>query len=118
MDGALTAADLAPDLERWRADTPGCSGVIHLNNAGAALALSEHLRLEQELGGYEAAESQAGALRSSYEALAGVLGCGARNIALVQNSTVAFAQALSAFDLQAGDVVLTSRSDYASNQIM
>jgi selenocysteine lyase/cysteine desulfurase len=125
MDGAITAADLAPDLERWRADTPGCSRVTHLNNAGAALAprvvsevISEHLRLEQELGGYEAAESQAGALWSSYEALAGVLGCGARNIALVQNSTVAFAQALSAFDLQPGDVVLTSRSDYASNQIM
>jgi selenocysteine lyase/cysteine desulfurase len=125
VDGALTAADLAPNLERWRADTPGCSRVIHLNNAGAALvprvvsdAISEHLRLEQELGGYEAAESQAGALRSSYEALAGVLGCGARNIALVQNSTVAFAQALSAFDLQSGDAVLTSRSDYASNQIM
>jgi selenocysteine lyase/cysteine desulfurase len=125
MDGAITAADLAPDLERWRTDTPGCSEVIHLNNAGAALvprvvsdAISEHLRLEQRLGGYEAAESQAGALRSSYEALAGVLGCGARNIAMVQNSTVAFAQALSAFDLQPGDVVLTSRSDYASNQIM
>ena len=125
MDAAITTADLAPDLERWRADTPGCSQVIHLNNAGAALAprvvsdaISEHLRLEQELGGYEAAESQVGALRSSYEALAGVLGCGARNIALVQNSTVAFAQALTAFDLQAGDVVLTSRSDYASNQIM
>jgi selenocysteine lyase/cysteine desulfurase len=125
MDGAITAADLAPDLERWRADTPGCSGVIHLNNAGAALvprsvsdAISEHLRLEQELGGYEAAEGRVGALRSSYEALAGVLGCGSRNIALVQNSTVAFAQALSSFDLQAGDVVLTSRSDYASNQIM
>ncbi|HZN97418.1 MAG TPA: aminotransferase class V-fold PLP-dependent enzyme, partial [Gemmatimonadales bacterium] len=125
MDAAITAADLAPDLERWRADTPGCAGVIHLNNAGAALAprmvsdaISEHLRLEQELGGYEAAESQVGALRSSYEALAGVLGCGGSNIALVQNSTVAFAQALTAFDLQAGDVVLTSRSDYASNQIM
>jgi selenocysteine lyase/cysteine desulfurase len=125
MDGALIAAGLAQDVERWRADTPGCSRVIHLNNAGAALvprvvsdAISAHLRREQELGGYEAAESQAGALQSSYEALAGVLGCEARNLALVQNSTVAFAQALSAFDLKAGDIVLTSRSDYASNQIM
>jgi selenocysteine lyase/cysteine desulfurase len=39
-------------------------------------------------------------------------------LALVQNSTVAFAQAISAFDLGPGDVILTSRSDYASNQIM
>jgi selenocysteine lyase/cysteine desulfurase len=99
--------------------------VTHLNNAGAALvprvvteAITEHLRLEQEVGGYEAAESQTDAFHASYEALAGVLGCRALNIALVQNSTVAFAQALSAFDLQPGNVVLTSRSDYASNQIM
>jgi selenocysteine lyase/cysteine desulfurase len=31
---------------------------------------------------------------------------------------VAFAQAISAFDLATGDVIVTSRSDYASNQIM
>jgi selenocysteine lyase/cysteine desulfurase len=36
----------------------------------------------------------------------------------VQNSTVAFAQAVAAFDFEAGDVILTSQSDYASNQIM
>jgi selenocysteine lyase/cysteine desulfurase len=47
-----------------------------------------------------------------------LLGTEARNIALVQNSTVAFAQAISAFDFKPGDVILTSRSDYASNQIM
>ena len=35
-----------------------------------------------------------------------------------QNSTVAFAQALAAFDFGPGDVILTSRADYASNQIM
>jgi selenocysteine lyase/cysteine desulfurase len=35
-----------------------------------------------------------------------------------QNSTVAFAQAFAAFDLGPGDVILTTRADYASNQIM
>jgi selenocysteine lyase/cysteine desulfurase len=35
-----------------------------------------------------------------------------------QNSTVAFTQALAAFDLGPGDLILTSRADYASNQIM
>ena len=50
--------------------------------------------------------------------MARLLGAKARNVALVQNSTVAFAQAISAFDLGPGDVILTSRSDYASNQIM
>ena len=125
MDGTVTTADLDRDLHRWRADTPGCSRITHLNNAGAALvprvvrdAIREHLRLEEELGGYEAAEAQADGVRASYRALARVLGSQSRNLALVQNSTVAFAQAISAFDLEAGDVVLTSRSDYASNQIM
>lgn len=124
MDGTITV-ELARDLLRWRGDTPGCSRVVHLNNAGAALAprtvreaVRAHLDLEDEIGGYEAAESQAPAIRESYEAVASVLSARAENIAMVQNSTVAFAQAISAFDLGPGDVVLTTRSDYASNQIM
>ncbi|HJR15712.1 MAG TPA: aminotransferase class V-fold PLP-dependent enzyme [Gemmatimonadales bacterium] len=118
-------ATLPPELARWRSDTPGCSRLIHLNNAGAALvprrvqeAILGHLSLEQELGGYEAADVRSEAIRHSYAAVGRLLGADARNIALVQNSTVAFAQAISSFDLGAGDVVLTSRSDYASNQIM
>ena len=121
----MMSTDLSSPLERWRSDTPGCTGLVHLNNAGAALmprpvhaAILAHLSLEQEIGGYEAAEAQADAVQRSYAAMARIVGAEARNIALVQNSTVAFAQALSAFDLGAGDVVLTSRSDYASNQIM
>jgi selenocysteine lyase/cysteine desulfurase len=124
MDGAITA-ELARDLLRWRGDTPGCSRVVHLNNAGAALvpravreAVRAHLNLEDEIGGYEAAESQVSAIRASYAAVASLLGARAENIAMVQNSTVAFAQAISAFDLARGDVILTTRSDYASNQIM
>jgi selenocysteine lyase/cysteine desulfurase len=112
-------------LARWRADTPGCERLVHLNNAGAALvprpvgeAIAAHLSLEDELGGYEAAEARAEPLRAAYSAVGRILGTEARNIAFVQNSTVAFAQAISAFDLSRGDVVLTSRSDYASNQIM
>lgn len=124
MDGAITV-DLAQEVLRWRADTPGCARLVHLNNAGAALvprsvreAIADYLKLEEEVGGYEAADAQAGAVRDSYEAVARLLGTEARNIALVQNSTVAFAQAVSAFDLGAGDSILTSRADYASNQIM
>jgi selenocysteine lyase/cysteine desulfurase len=124
MDRTLTAA-LPTDLERWRADTPACSRLIHLNNAGAALvprpvqsAILAHLALEQEIGGYEAADARRQELRDAYTAMGRLLGTDARNIALLQNSTVAFAQAISAFDFDRGDVILTSRSDYASNQIM
>ena len=120
----MTAARDA-DLARWRAETPGCEHLVHLNNAGAALvpravrdAIDAHLDLEERLGGYEAAEDQAAQLRAAYDSVARLLGARARNIAVVQNSTVAYAQAISAFDFKPGDVVLTSRSDYASNQIM
>jgi selenocysteine lyase/cysteine desulfurase len=115
----------ASDLARWRAETPGCEHLVHLNNAGAALvprpvrnAIDAHLDLEDRLGAYEAAEAQTARLQEAYEGVARLLGARARNIALVQNSTIAFAQAISAFDFEPGDVVLTSRSDYASNQIM
>ncbi|MEA2712767.1 MAG: hypothetical protein QOK27_728 [Gemmatimonadales bacterium] len=115
----------ASDLARWRAETPGCERLVHLNNAGAALApravrdaIDAHLDLEERLGGYEAAEAQTAPMQEAYEGVARLLGARARNIALVQNSTIAFAQAISAFDFGPGDVLLTSRADYASNQIM
>jgi selenocysteine lyase/cysteine desulfurase len=112
-------------LARWRAETPACERLVHLNNAGAALvprvvrdAIAAHLDLEERLGGYEAAEDQRETIRDAYAGVARLLGAKARNIGLVQNSTVAFAQGISAFDFEPGDVVLTSRADYASNQIM
>jgi selenocysteine lyase/cysteine desulfurase len=118
-------ADAEPQVRRWRLDTPGCERLVHLNNAGAALvpqpvrdAVAAHLKLEEETGGYEAADAQTEAVKASYQALADLLGTRPHNLALVQNSTVAFAQAISAFDPGPGDTILTSRSDYASNQIM
>lgn len=114
-----------PELARWRADTPGSERVIHLNNAGAALqpaavrdAVLRHLELEQEIGGYEAADARVDALRGAYEAVGRLIGAAGRNVAMQQNSTVGFAQAFAAFDLRRGDLILTSRADYASNQIM
>ncbi len=112
-------------LSRWRADTPGCERLVHLNNAGAALvttavrdAVAAHLALESEMGGYEAADARAKELHDAYDSIARLLGAKARNIAMQQNSTVAFAQAFAAFDFAPGDLILTSRADYASNQIM
>ena len=123
MDRTMTVT-VADDVLRWRADTPGCDRVVHLNNAGAALvpqavraAVRAHLDLEDQIGGYEAAEAEIAALRATYEAVGRLLGAAAENVALVQNSTVAFNQAISAFDLSPGDLLLTTRADYASNQI-
>jgi selenocysteine lyase/cysteine desulfurase len=114
-----------PDVLRWRAETPGADRLVHLNNAGAALvprsvaaAVEAHLRLESELGGYEAADARRPALEAAAASVARLVGAPAGTIAMTQNSTTAFAQALEAFDFEPGDVILTSRSDYASNQIM
>ena len=112
-------------LARWREDTPGCTRRIHLNNAGASLvpgpvrrAVDQHLDLEDELGGYEAADYRADAFGQVGDDLGRLVGAQRGNIALAQNSTVACAQALGAFDFASGDSILTSRADYASNQIM
>ena len=114
------------DPERWRRDTPAVMhGRIHLNNAGAALmprpvidALREHIEREVQLGGYEAADAAAPAIAAAYQDVARLIGCGAHNVAFVENATVAFAQALSAFDFVPGDVLLTTVNDYISNQFM
>lgn len=117
---------MAFDPEPWRADTIAArQGRIHLNNAGAALmprpvveAVLGHLRMEVEMGGYEAADAARDDIAAAYDAVAELIGARARNIAMVENATAAFAQALSAFDFAHGDVILTSRNDYISNQLM
>lgn len=110
----------------WRNDTPAASaGRIHMNNAGAALmptpvvnAVFDHLRLEVRIGGYEAAAAAGSDIERVYDDVARLVGAAGRNVALVENATVAFAQALSTFDFRPGDVILTSRNDYISNQLM
>src|SRR5690242_21914559 len=89
-------------LDRWRRDTPGCRERIHLNNAGAALmpqpvldALMRHLQREAAIGGYEAADEAEARLDETYELLGQIIGAAAKNIAIVENATVAFNQAVS-----------------------
>ncbi|HKJ17102.1 MAG TPA: aminotransferase class V-fold PLP-dependent enzyme [Xanthomonadales bacterium] len=113
------------EIERLRQETPGCHKRIHFNNAGAGLmpqpvldAIQEHLELEASIGGYEAHSARAKELDASYASVANLLGTKPRNIAFVENATVAFSQALSSIALRPGDVILTSEDDYISNQIM
>src|SRR6266478_3000161 len=113
-----------PLVKQWREDTPGCANQIHFNNAGSGLmpravleAITGHLNREANLGGYESADDAEDAVAEAYANVAKVLGTQPRNIAVVENSTVAFFQALSAFDFKAGDVIVTTRNDYISNQL-
>jgi selenocysteine lyase/cysteine desulfurase len=118
----LTSAPAA--LERWRADTPGCAHRNHLNNAGAALmpravieAITEHITLEGEIGGYEAEDARRAEIDAVYDEIGALVGAPARNMAIVANATAGFIQSMSAFDLTSGDVIVTSKVDYVSYQI-
>jgi len=112
------------DIQQLRFDTPGCQQRIHLNNAGAALmpnpvlrAIQDHIVLESRIGGYEAADARQDAVQAAYRSVADLIGAQPRNIAFTENATASFIQALSSTRLERGDVILTTRNDYASNQI-
>ena len=113
------------DVEKLRAETPGTRHRIHLNNAGAALmpdpilrAMTEHLELEARIGGYEASDEKKAEIAAAYEALGSLIGADPENIAVTENATASFIQALSSVPFAPGDVIVTTRNDYISNQIM
>ena len=112
------------DVERARRDTPGTARVAHLNNAGAALpptqvidAVIAHLRLEAEMGGYEAAEAAADRVHNTYVAIARLIGCRVDEVAVIENATRAWDMAFYGLTFAPGDRILTARAEYASNVI-
>ena len=110
------------DIDAVRAETPGCSEVIHLNNAGAALlpspvlaATIDYLEAEARLGGYEVAASRVEDLERVYTAGAVLLGCQANELAFVSNATHGWHTALDAVHLEPGDRVLATSAEYVAN---
>ncbi len=109
------------DRQRLRADTPACEHLTHLNNAGCGLPprqvterVVSHLRLEEQVGGYEATERVADEWTAGRSMLAGLVGAREDNIAVVESATAGFHKVLSTIPLRPGDRVLVAGSEYAS----
>jgi cysteine desulfurase/selenocysteine lyase len=112
------------DIAHIRAETPGCTEVLHFNNAGASLppdavyqAVVDHLELERRMGGYEAAAQARGRLEHFYMAFATLLNCEPEEIAYVENATCAWDMAFYAIPFKCGDRILTAQAEYASNYL-
>jgi cysteine desulfurase/selenocysteine lyase len=112
------------DLKRIRAETPGCEAVLHFNNAGASLppqpvyqALTDHLKLESRMGGYEAQAHAQEKIHRFYPAFSRLLNCDPAEIAFVENATRAWDMVFYAIPFKPGDRILTAQAEYASNYL-
>lgn len=114
----------AMDIDALRRDTPGVQHRIHLNSAGSSLmptpvidAVEGHFRLEAHIGGYEAHDEALADIEEAYADVATLLGTSADRIAMTEHATQSFVAAMSAIPFEQGDVIVTTRNDYVSNQI-
>lgn len=112
------------DIDKIRRDTPGLKTVNHLLASGSALmpkqvveAITDHIQLEAEIGGYEAADVRGDALQAVYASVAGLINAKPQEIALMENATAAWCMAFYSQPLKRGDRILTCQAEYAANYV-
>jgi len=114
------------DVAAERSATPGCSTVAHLNNAGAALPTTatldtviDHLRLEADIGGYEAEAAVRERVDGVRTSAAALLGCDDHEVAITGSDTEGWTKALWGFvlggGLERGRRILVDRIAYDSH---
>lgn len=121
----MTMTNVAPlDLAALRSDTPGTLHRAHFNNAGAALmptpvvdAVTNYLRRESEIGGYETAAEHCDQLNAIYGSIAELVGAQPEEISIAENATVAWQRAFYAMNFREGDRILTASAEFAANYI-
>ncbi|MFX1255701.1 MAG: aminotransferase class V-fold PLP-dependent enzyme [Promethearchaeota archaeon] len=112
------------NIQKARLETPACQKIIHFNNAGASLmpepvlnTLITHLKLEANLGGYEAAAREKDRIESVYDTIASLIHSKREEIAIIENATRAWDMAFYSIPFKRGDRILTAKTEYASNFI-
>lgn len=110
------------DMKKIVADTKFATGHTHLDNAGAALMCDavverqiEHIRLEAQIGGYEAQAKIADELEGVYDLFERLIGAKKGEVALLSSTTDAWNRAFYSMNLKSGDRVITGFNEYCSN---
>ncbi|MFJ4652614.1 aminotransferase class V-fold PLP-dependent enzyme [Nocardia sp. NPDC088792] len=117
------------DLTRLRADIPAFDDTakpsrVFLDSAGSSLpprvvldTMIEHLRRETEIGGYAAANERLDDLHAVKTAIGELINADPGAIALGDSASRAWSDFFYSVPLAAGDRILISGADYASNAI-
>ncbi len=112
------------DVAAERARTPAAGRAAYLNNAGASLPLSmvteaviAHLRLESDVGVYEAESASGHAREQTYAAVGDLIGALPEQIALTDSATRSWQGALGAVPVGRDERILVTRAEYASNAL-
>lgn len=112
------------DVTRERRVTAGSTLASHLNAAGAALpsrdvvgTVIEHLRREESMGGYEAANEMRDALERVYVSAATLVGAAPSEIALFDSASTALRTIVEALRPTEGQRIVATSSTYVSHAL-
>ena len=125
---ATTAARSTPltddEITALRAETAACQHVAHFNHAGDSptpdpvlQVMIAHLRLESEMGAYEAAALRDDRVAAVYDSIASLVNARRDEIAIVENATRAWDMLFYSLPFGPGDRILTAANEYGSNAI-
>ena len=110
------------DIDAIRAETPGCSQVVHLNNAGSSLpprrvvdAMVDWLRDEELQGGYEVARNRVNDLAAFHSTTAVMLGCDPSEVAFTPSAADGWWRAFMSVPIEPGERILVNRSEFQAN---
>lgn len=97
---------------------------IHLNNAGASLVsentlelMIEYLRLEQQIGGYEAAAEKSEEIERFYSSVARLVDCEVDEVAFSDSATRAWNTILFSLNIKPNEKIITATTEFGSNVV-